>query len=117
MPSQNNGNPLSSQHVISLPIGWTDSESKSMLRKLPEMHGLQQTSKMGIVDTSRRWWYKATFHYSIWTPPFKALYGYDPPQLKFQQQWSTNTPAMDNFLKDQRVTVLERKYILGSSEI
>lgn len=39
-----------------------------------------------------------SFNTTIETTPFKALYGYDPPQLQLQQQES----CCGSFLQDKR---------------
>lgn len=58
------------------------------------MRGCQQTPKMGaMMDTPGRMEVYTTFRCDVQTTPSKALYDYDPPQLQFQQEKSSNTPC------------------------
>ncbi|KAJ0800601.1 putative nucleotidyltransferase, Ribonuclease H [Helianthus annuus] len=51
------------------------------------------------------WWYNTTWHSSIKMPPFKALYGIDPPIQIPYISGTTNIASLDTWLA-QRYTIL-----------
>ena len=45
------------------------------------------------------WWYNSTYHTSVKMTPFKALYGYEPPNWKELVLNDTNVPKLRNQLE------------------
>lgn len=52
------------------------------------------------------WWYNTTFHTAIQMTPFKAMYGYSPPQIN-----EFSVPC--NISEEARVTIEEKEAILN----
>jgi hypothetical protein len=45
------------------------------------MHGLSKSKKWHSNLSTVEWWYNASFHTSLKTTPFHALYGFPPPMI------------------------------------
>jgi transposase InsO family protein len=51
-----------------------------------------------------QWWYNSSFHRSIRTSPFQALYGYPPPSLPLGHPPRSQIEAVNTFLTDRHRT-------------
>jgi hypothetical protein len=52
-----------------------------MLGTIPQKYGLSRAKKWAEWLPAAEWWYNTSYHTSLKTTPFEALYGYPPPHL------------------------------------
>ncbi|KAJ3690878.1 hypothetical protein LUZ61_020042 [Rhynchospora tenuis] len=62
------------------------------------------------------WWYNTNYHCSIKTSPFQALYGYVPPQLPLGTPPRCIVQAVDSWMKERHMALLQLKENLRKAQ-
>ncbi|KAJ3685218.1 hypothetical protein LUZ61_014382 [Rhynchospora tenuis] len=62
------------------------------------------------------WWYNSTFHTSIKTTPFQALYGYPPPQFSIGTPPKSDVQSVNELLKERHQTLMDLQQQLKKAQ-
>lgn len=62
------------------------------------------------------WWYNTSFHSSLKTSPFHALYGYHPPQLPLGNPPKSQVESVNALMKDRHEMIRELKANLKQAQ-
>ncbi|GJU22563.1 putative mitochondrial protein [Tanacetum coccineum] len=119
------GYTLEDNHLLYQGRFFVPKTSKWILIVFQYFHDSMVGGHGGVLKTYQEWqvrfigwaeyWYNASFHSSIKTTPFKALYGRDPPRLVFYGTGTSSSFEVDEYLQERDRILTELKGHLAIS--
>lgn len=87
-----------------------------MFGKLPQMHVCKVSKAVGHLVASSRVVDNTSYHSTIKTTPFEALYGYKTPQLGYVPFINVKTEGVGTWVKDHQAVLQQLKQLLQQAQ-